>query len=208
MPSRSHFEPVVDEPEMALLDRKAPSSESPGSPERDKKSSSFSFLKKGVTKSPSPDRKTKPSVDKGKKSPSRSPNRKSKAATSSESDEDDPVMAAFRSRTKQRVRFSLEETPPQQQDEMDKNGNGIKKFMTGALFGPKSDSPRATQRLNDEFEAEVMKELETVKQDPEMVWESSESGRDFEPAVVKSRAAVFNSPSMRTRKTKRRSQNC
>ena len=100
-----------------------------------------------------------------------------------EVDEDDPVMALFKSRTKQRVRFSLESSQPgERRQEEDKNGHGIKKFMSGALFGAKPGSPKALKRMSDEFEAELLKEIESAKQDPGMVWDSPDA-QDAQQAV-------------------------
>jgi len=126
--------------------------------------------------------------------------KKSALAESRDSDdqmEDDPVVALFRSRTTQRVRFSLE-TEQTQQPKYEKvdvekepsassgahsNSAGslsIKKFMKGALFGRKSKD--SFEGL--EFDEVVAKEIESAKEnDPEMVWESAHAAAGAEEIV-------------------------
>ena len=119
-------------------------------------------------------------------------------------DEDDPVMVLFQARSKQRVRFSLEEgvqpkergvsmtrqdsgvpVPEQHQQQPDASFTrtpfNIKTFMKGALFGGTSNNSKQ-QGMSEEFEFELAKEVEEVKlENNQMSWCTP----DDEPEVLK-----------------------
>lgn len=88
--------------------------------------------------------------------------------------DDDPVMAVFKSRRTQRVRFSLdsESDKPVETNDSPAVKKSIKRFMKGALFGMNKGGKAG--QSNDEFEAEVAREIATarVDDDSEMVWEN------------------------------------
>ena len=123
-------------------------------------------------------------------------------------EDDDPVMVLFQMRTKQRVRFSLEEGVqpkergvsasamtrqetglPPSQPESPRSAFNIKKFMKGALFGATNSSYNGSnkqqgikQAQSEEYEFELAKEVEEVKQQNNQVaW----STPDDEPEVLK-----------------------
>lgn len=111
--------------------------------------------------------------------------------------EEDPVMALFRSRTTQRVRFALEggggSTSQQDHDPSTATSSsvssrsegstpqpGISKFMKGALFGNTTYNNKTKSDEEDEFDSVVAKEIEQAKlSQTEMVWESSDAGAEM-----------------------------
>lgn len=94
--------------------------------------------------------------------------------------EEDPVLTLLKARATQRVRFSIDANPEAKYEKVDNAPtSNIKKFVKGALFGKKSKD-------DDDYDVVAAKEIESVKKEGEMVWESAESSAGAE--VIRTRS--------------------